>query len=128
MIWLTKEQLIFLHSDLINTSGGLDDVRDEGMIESAIAAPFITFDSKEMFPSVIEKATRLAYGLVQNHPFIDGNKRIGAHALLVCLALNNIYLEYEQSELAATFLKLAAGNSSYQELLIWVTEHIMKTN
>ncbi len=120
MIWLTKEQVVYLHTELVKETGGLDGVRDMGMIESAITIPFSTFDNVEMFPSIQEKIVRLAYGLVQNHPFIDGNKRIGAHVMLVLLAVNGITLEYTQKELSAIFLKLAAGEGGYEELLSWV--------
>ena len=104
-------------------TGGLDGLRDEGLLDSAIAAPFQTFDSTELFQSVHEKAARLACGLVQNHPFLDGNKRIGAHAMLVFLALNGISLFYTQDELASVFLKMAAGEIDYDILLQWVIDH-----
>ena len=70
-----------------------------------------------------QKASRLACGLVQNHPFLDGNKRIGAHAMLVFLALNGISLFYTQDELASVFLKIAAGEIDYDDLLQWVIDH-----
>ncbi len=126
MIWLTKEQVVYLHTELVKETGGLDGVRDMGMIESAITIPFSTFDNVEMFPSIREKIVRLAYGLVQNHPFIDGNKRIGAHVMLVLLAVNGITLEYTQEELSAIFLKLAAGEGGYEELLSWVNVRLKR--
>ena len=92
-------------------------------MDSAIAAPFQTFDSTELFQSVHEKAARMACGLVQNHPFLDGNKRIGAHAMLVFLALNGISLFYTQDELASVFLKMAASEIDYDILLQWVIDH-----
>ena len=104
-------------------TGGSDGLRDEGLLDSAIAAPFQTFDSIELFQSVHQKAARLACGLVQNHPFLDGNKRIGAHAMLVFLALNGISLFYTQDELASVFLKMAAGEIDYDDLLQWVMDH-----
>ncbi len=126
MIWLTKEQIIFLHSEIIKETGGINGLRDEGMLDSAITTPFVTFDSVEMFPTLCEKVVRLAYGLVKNHPFVDGNKRIGAHTMLVCFALNGIELDYSQDELAEIFLSLADGSCSYDNLLQWVTEHLMQ--
>ncbi|MDD5885101.1 MAG: Fic family protein [Erysipelotrichaceae bacterium] len=82
MIVLSKKQIIAMHHALIMETGGLDGLRDEGLLASAIAAPFQTFDSIEQFQSVYQKAARLAYGLVQNHPFLDGNSRI--YSSLVC--------------------------------------------
>ncbi len=123
MIVLSKHQIIAMHHALIMETGGLDGLRDEGVLDSAIFAPFQTFDSIELFQSVYQKAARLACGLVQNHPFLDGNKRIGAHAMLVFLALNGISLFYTQDELASVFLKIAAGEIDYDDLLQWVISH-----
>lgn len=77
---LTRDQIIKLHSLLIEDSGGSDGLHDEGMLDSALNAPFQTFDGIDLYPTVIEKAVRLGYGLIANHPFIDGNKRIGCNA------------------------------------------------
>lgn len=126
MIWLTKKQLIHIHADLISSTGGSDGLRDEGLLESALSAPFQTFDNTELFPSLIGKAVRLSYGLTQNHPFVDGNKRIGAHALLLTLALNGIQLDYTQEELTDVFLHLAAGSLSLDGLHEWVVSRIAK--
>ena len=93
MIVLSKEQIILLHHQLILKTGGTDGIRDEGLLESALEAPFQSFDGIELYPSVQQKAARLGYGLVKNHAFLDGNKRIGAHAALVFLALNKIDLD-----------------------------------
>ena len=111
-----------MHHALIMKTDGLDGLGDEGFLDSAIVAPFQTFDSAELFLSVRQKAARLAYGLVKKHPFIDGNKRIGAHAMLVFLTLNGISLFYTQDELASVFLKMAAGEIDYDDLLQWVID------
>ncbi len=124
MIWLTKEQIIYLHSELINSTGGLDGLRDDNLLQSALLSPMQTYDSKELFPTLIDKAARLACGLTQNHPFIDGNKRIGAHAMLVVLTLNGISLSYSQKELSDIFLQLAADEISFPELRKWINSHI----
>lgn len=123
MIVLSKQQIIAMHHTLIVETGGLDGLRDDGLLDSAIAAPFQTFDSTELFQSIQQKAARLACGLVQNHPFLDGNKRIAAHTMLVFLALNGISLFYTQDELASVFLKTAAGEVDYDDLLQWVIDH-----
>ena len=124
MIVFSKEQVILLHEELIIETGGSPGLKDEGMLESALAAPFQTFDGQELFPSIYQKAARLGYGLASNHAFIDGNKRIGAHVMLVFLALNGIGLEYEQDELSDLFMKIAEGSSGYPETLLWVIQHI----
>ncbi len=94
-------------------------------MESALAAPFQTFDGIELFPSLYQKAARLGYGLASNHAFIDGNKWIGAHVMLVFLALNGIELDYEQNELSDLFLEIADGSSGYSDTLLWVVQHII---
>ena len=86
MIVLSKNQIIKLHSQLIQETGGTDGIRDEGLLESVLAAPFQSFSGTDIYPSLQQKAARLGYGLVKNHAFIDGNKRIGAHVMLVFLA------------------------------------------
>lgn len=86
MIRLTKSQILLLHEQLITETGGSSGLRDEGMLDSALNAPFQTFGKEDMYPSLQQKAARLCFGLVKNHPFVDGNKRIGAHAMLVFLA------------------------------------------
>lgn len=123
MIILSKEQILMLHANLIAETGGSDGIRDENLLESAISAPFQTFDSIEIFPSIQQKAARLGFGLIKNHAFIDGNKRIGTHAILVFLALNKIELDYTQADLVDIILKVAAGESSFDDLLNWILDH-----
>lgn len=123
MIILSKEQVIALHSQLIAETGGSQGLRDEGMLESALNAPFQVFDGAEAYPSIQQKAARLGFGLVKNHAFVDGNKRIGAHVMLVFLALNHIELDYTQNELSEAILKVADGSYSFDELLKWILEH-----
>ncbi len=123
MIRLSKAQIIGLHRDLIEATDGSDGILNEGLLESAINAPFQSFGDTEAYPSIQQKAARLGYGLVKNHAFADGNKRIGAHAMLVFLALNGIELEYTQDDLSDIFLSLAADNSDFDDLLDWIISH-----
>ena len=123
MIWLNKEQIMYLHSEIINATGGDKAMRDEKLLESALLSPMQTYDLKELYPTTIDKAVRLAYCLTKNHPFIDGNKRIGVHAMLVTLKLNRITLSYTQEELSTLFLKLASGEENYEGLKDWVLKH-----
>ncbi len=90
MIRLSKPQILLLHEQLIAETGGSSGLRDEGMLDSALNAPFQTFGGEDVYPSLQPKAARLCFGLVKNHPFVDGNKRIGAHVMLVFLALNGV--------------------------------------
>ena len=123
MIILTKKQVLQMHSQLIEQFGGEAGIRDEALLDSALQSPFQTFDGEDLFPSVQAKAARLGYGLVKNHCMIDGNKRIGAHSMLVLLALNGIELKYTQKELYEMILEVASGEKEYDDLLEWVLEH-----
>ena len=123
MKYLTREQVIKLHQALIETSGGSSGIRDVGMLDSALKTPLQTFDENELFPSVLDKAVRLAFGLIKNHPFIDGNKRIGTHAMLIFLALNNIMLSYKDEELIDIILKVASGKANENDLYTWIKNH-----
>ncbi len=121
---LSKRQILMLHSMLIAQSGGMDGLRDEGLLESAINTPLQTFGGQELYPTVLEKAARLGYGLIHNHPFLDGNKRIGTHAMLVFLDINNIALSYADDDLIAAILRVASGDMDESELLEWLKSHI----
>ena len=121
---LSKRQILMLHTALISQTGGLDGIRDEGLLESALNAPFQTFAEQDLYPTVLEKAARLGYGIIRNHPFLDGNKRIGAHAMLVFLDINQLSLSYEDEELILTILQIASGAKGYEELLEWLKAHL----
>lgn len=123
MIRLSKPQILLLHDQLVEATGGSSGLRDEGMLDSALNAPFQTFGGEDVYPSLQQKAARLCFGLVNNHPFVDGNKRIGAHCMLVFLALNGIELQYTQTELSDIILQLAAGAISSSTLLEWILTH-----
>lgn len=120
---LSKEQILMLHTQSIQQTGGSDGVRDYNLLDSALETPFQSFGGDELYPTIQAKAARLGYGLIKNHCMIDGNKRIGTHAMLVFLALNGIELKYTQKELYETILDVAAGNIEYEGLLQWVLDH-----
>ena len=120
---LSKRQILMLHQQLIEQTGGSDGIRDEGLLDSAMAAPFQSFDNADAYPSLQQKAARLCFGLVKNHPFIDGNKRIGAHAMLVFLAVNGVELTYTQTQLSDIILQVAADEKAYPDLLDWLLCH-----
>ena len=83
---LSKEQILMLHSPLIEQTGGTVGVRDFNLLESAIETPFQVFGEEELYPTIQAKGTRLGYGLIKNHCMLDGNKRIGTHVMLVFFA------------------------------------------
>ena len=120
---LSKKQILMLHTQLIQQTGGSEGVRDYNLRDSALETPFQSFGGDELYPTIQAKAARLGYGLIKNHCMIDGNKRIGTHSMLVFLALNGIELKYMQKELYETILDVAAGKIEYEDLLQWVLNH-----
>ena len=116
-----------LHSQLIKATGGTNELRDEGLLESAITMPFQSFSGEDLYPSIEAKAARLCYGLVKNHAFVDGNKRIGVHSMLVFLAINDYELKYSQKELYTIIQNVASGKKDYEDLLKWIKQHKSKS-
>lgn len=125
MKWLSESQIIEMQAQLIAEFGGTPGLRDAGLLESALNAPLQTFGGAPLYPTMLEKCVRLAFSLATNHAFVDGNKRIGALALLVILDLNGIALRpLRPGELSDTFLRIASGAAGYDDLLIWTKEHL----
>jgi len=120
---LMKKDILQLHSELISEFGGAAGIRDEGLLDSAIHAPFQTFNGESLYSSLQSKAASLGFGLIKNHPFVDGNKRIGAHVMLVFLAINGVELEYTQQELIDVVLVVASGETSMAGLAEWILQH-----
>ena len=123
MIKFSEEKVLLLHRLLIEATGGTDGVRDIGLLDSALESAYATFDGKELFPSKEEKAARLGVGLVSNHAFVDGNKRIGMYVLLSFLEVNGIQIEATNEEVVEAGLALARGDMKYVGLLTWILEH-----
>ena len=123
MIILTVEEIIEAHNRLIQKTGGLKGIRDRTLLESAVLNIMSSFDGTELYPTIEEKAARLAYSLVKNHSFLDGNKRIGMLAMLLTLNLNHIKLHYSQKELIVLGLGTADGNLKCDEIWSGIKEH-----
>ena len=120
---LSKEQVIKIHSMLIDQTGGSDGIRDEGLLESALNAPFQTFDGEYIYKTIKAKAAKLGYFLVKNHPFIDGNKRIGILVMITFLEINGIEIICTDEELITLGLGLAEGLIDDKDLLNWIIDH-----
>lgn len=123
MIKFSTEKVLLLHRLMLEATGGTDGLRDEGLLDSALEAAYATFDGKELFPSKEEKAARLGVGLISNHAFVDGNKRIGMYVLLSFLELNGIYIDATDDDVIEAGLSIACGNMKYEELLQWIIKH-----
>ena len=123
MIFLTVDEIIELHSKLVLRTGGSDGVRDRGLVESAVYNTASGFGGEEFYPSLEEKTARLMYSLVNNHAFVDGNKRIGVFVMLVTLKINGTELQYSQKELVDLGLGTADGTLTYEDILEWINNH-----
>ena len=124
MIMLTKDQIIMLHEAVFERYGGALGILNEGMLDSALQAPFQTFGGEELLPDTKDKIIRLAFGLIKNHSFRDGNKRIGALVLLTLLELNGYHVSAANEEFAAIIMGVAASEKDDNDLKNWVEEHI----
>ena len=126
MRYLTLAEVLDLHCRVIEQSGGADGVRELSGVESAVAQTQMTFDGDDLYPTIESKATALCFSLVMNHPFLDGNKRIGHAAMETLLVMNGYELVSDVDDTEKVILALAAGNLSREELLEWVTSHIQR--
>ena len=123
MIFFEFEQVLKLHSSLIEKTGGMDGIRDQNLLDSSLKSPFQTFNGNELYPDIFDKASQLCYSLVENHPFADGNKRIGVHLTLLFLRLNNVNIEYSQAELIDFGLSIASGKMNKDDIKHWLLNH-----
>jgi len=122
MNYLTAEQVLFVHSRLVSETGGEHGIRDLGMLQSAVARPMATFDGKELYPDLFAKAAALMESLINNHPFLDGNKRTGVAAAGLLLRINGRQLTATADRLEAIALRVARGEISYEGLRQWFKE------
>ncbi|HFU3943062.1 TPA: type II toxin-antitoxin system death-on-curing family toxin [Streptococcus suis] len=120
---LTVEQVIELHTRLIQATGVLDGVRDVGLIESSLSSAFSTYFGVEKYPSIEEEAARLCYLLVNNHAFLDGNKRIGVFVMIIFLELNDIVLNQTDEEVVKLGLGVASSELDYDAILEYIRNH-----
>ena len=119
----SASQVVELHQRIIKASGGSPELRSTALLESALARAQAGFGGIDLYPTTEEKAAALSRGLIQNHAFVDGNKRIGVIAMLLVLRMNHIALQYAQSELISIGLDLASGNCDIPETLQWIHSH-----
>jgi death-on-curing protein len=123
--YLTLEEVLELHRLLLAQSGGLDGVRDLGCLESAIAQPRMTFDGQDLYPDLNEKAAAFGFSLVCNHPFVDGNKRVGHAALETFLVLNGFEIKAGVDEQEQIVLSVAAGTMPREDLVAWLRTKVV---
>lgn len=128
MRYLTIAEVLYLHRMVIAQSGGSEGIRDQGSLESAVAQPQAAFAGADLYPSLAAKSAALCFSLVLNHPFVDGNKRVGHAAMETFLLLNGFGVVAAVDEQESLVLALASGSLSRETLLRWVEEHIQPVN
>jgi death-on-curing protein len=126
MRYISISEVIELHRRIVDQSGGASGLRDLGGLESAIAQPRMTFGGQDLYPTLIEKAGALCFSLVQNHPFVDGNKRLGHAAMEVFLILNGHEIQASVDEQENLILGVASSQISRDSLIKWLTDHIFE--
>jgi len=122
--YLSVTEVLDLHRRLIETSGGSPGLRDRGALVSAVRQPQMQFGGEELHSSTVEKAAALGFALIQNHPFVDGNKRTGHASMEVFLRLNGWKIVASVDEQERLAIKVADGTASRDELAEWFSAHI----
>ncbi|HEY88725.1 MAG TPA: type II toxin-antitoxin system death-on-curing family toxin [Thermoflexia bacterium] len=125
MRFLTLNEVVKLHRQLLTRFGGTRGIRDWGALESAIAQPRMTFGGEELYPSVVEKSAALGYSLIKNHPFVDGNKRVGHAAMEVFLVLNGYEIGSSVDKQEQVILQVASGEIIRGEFEDWLRAHLV---
>lgn len=116
----TREAALAIHSEAIARFGGINGVRDESLLDSALSQPFQTFSGQDLYPEPVEKACRYAFGVIRNHPFADGNKRTGTALMGAYLRMSGLSFGPAHDEFLSTMLGVADGTVHYDELVEWV--------
>ncbi|WP_029520053.1 type II toxin-antitoxin system death-on-curing family toxin [Persephonella sp. IF05-L8] len=117
-----------IHNRIISETGGSYGVRDINLLKSALEIPFQTFEGKELYPSIEEKAAKLLETLIKNHPFVDGNKRTAYVLFTLYLELNGFYIKAEEDEKFKFVMKIAESKYSFKEILEWIKANTNKQN
>jgi len=125
MRYLTLNEVLELYHWVMEQSGGAIGIRDLNALESALAQPRMTFGGQELYPTVVEKASALGFSLIRNHPFVDGNKRIGHAAMETFLVLNGYEIEASVDEQEQVILQVASGEMGREAFTDWLRAHIV---
>ena len=124
MRYLTLNEVLDLYRQVMEQSGGAIGIRDLNALESAVAQPRMTFGGEELYPTILEKASALGFSLVMNHPFVDGNKRIGHAVLETFLVLNGFEVNASVDEQERVILQLAASELDRDAFTKWLHAHM----
>lgn len=120
---MTPQQILFLHERLFSETGGSRGVRDSNLLASAAGRPQVTFGGNDLYPDIYTKSAALMHSLIQNHPFVDGNKRTGIAAAGIFLRDNGFRLTATNAELKSFTLSVAKGEKGVPEISSWLKQH-----
>lgn len=126
MRYLTLNEVLVLHKRLIAQTGGASGLRDLGALESSLAQPRMTFDGRELYPTIVDKASALGFSIILNHPFMDGNKRTGHAAIEVFLVLNGFEIDSSIDKQEAIILQVASGSMRREDFTNWLNGSIKR--
>lgn len=126
-VYLSLAQVIRIHGRQVEAFGGPSGVRDRGALEAALARPQMTFDGEDLYPDVAAKSAALLHSLVQNHPFVEGNKRVGAMAAELFLLANDFVLDANDDAIVRMVLEVARGRLAVEAIAIWMRQRMRGT-
>ena len=122
---ISLDVVLELHHQIIARTGGSTGIRDLNGLKSALAQPRMTFGGEDLYPTVVEKASALGFSLIQNHPFVDGNKRVGHAVMELFLYLHGYEIEASEDVQEQLILEVAAGTVDREQLVEWLNDHII---
>ena len=125
---INVEQLLELHSRIVDKTGGADGLRDRGALESAVNRPYATFDGLDLFPTAFTKAAAILESVLINHPFIDGNKRTGWVLMRSLLLSESIEIRTEENKKYDFTIKIAEGKLNTDQISAWISSNSRSTN
>jgi death-on-curing protein len=128
IVGFSPAQILALHRALLRAFGGRRGLRDRGALEASLARPFATFDGEDLYSDAAAKAAALLHSLVSNHPFVDGNKRVGAAAAELFLEVNGWSLNAEDDDLEEITLAVARGEMTAEALAIWLRQRTIRAD
>lgn len=128
MRYLSLTEVLIIYRRIIAQTGGSLGIRDFNALESALAQPRATYDGEDLYPTIVDKASSLGFSLIQNHPFIDGNKRIGHAAMETFLILNGFEIDAAVDEQEQVILTIASGNMKRDGFAVWLRAHVVETS
>jgi death-on-curing protein len=117
------DNVILFHKKIIEQTGGSQGVRDRNLVESALNKAFVSYDGNDLYPTLEEKISAITYSLIQNHAFVDGNKRIGVAVMVLLLKINNVKITYTQQELIDLGLGTASKEYNQIDIQHWIKDH-----